>query len=263
MLRLIRLGLHFAFGFIMLALVYTRLPRHKQAALAGRWSHQLLSLLAVELQTYGHVPQTVPGNTLVVANHVSWLDIIALSVRTTPRFIAKREILAWPIIGWMVARAGTLFIDRTNRRDASRVNQIMASSLQQGDCLCVFPEGTTTNGFHMLPFKSSLFESALLASSQVQPVALRYLDADGNPTDAPSYSGNTTLWQSLGKLLRHKKIVVELHYLPILQSNSPALVSRFALSAAAQSDIAQSLKQWPGTPDRALQTPACHQAEVR
>ncbi|MBV8647822.1 lysophospholipid acyltransferase family protein [Paludibacterium sp.] len=260
--RLARMGWRFLIGFSILAFRYTRLSPAQQTAVTTRWCRQLLATLALEVRVSGQLPATQPGNTLLVSNHVSWLDIIALAAYTPPRFVAKREIRGWPVIGWMVARGGTLFIDRTNRRDASRVNQVMAESLRRGDCLCVFPEGTTTTGHHLLPFKSSLFESALLAGSMVQPVTLRYLDERGEVTTAPSYAGDTTFWQSLASLLKLRKVVVEVHYGQPLTAGQEPLMTRFELSEAARHDIAGHLKQWLDTPDTQARTAGDPQVEA-
>ncbi|WP_208108331.1 lysophospholipid acyltransferase family protein [Paludibacterium purpuratum] len=262
LLRLFCMCWRFLIGFTILTFRYPRLSREQQIAAISRWCKQFLSSLALEARVTGQLPEVFPGNTLLVSNHVSWLDIIALAAFTPPRFVAKKEIRSWPVVGWMIARGGTLFIDRGNRRDAGRVNQIMAESLKQGDCLCVFPEGTTTTGHHLLPFKSSLFESAILANSTVLPITLRYLDEHGNLTAAPSYAGETTFWQSLTRLLKLRKIIVEIHYGQPLVSGREPLLTRFELSEAARHDIAVNLKQSPDTPDTQAKTTADPQVEA-
>jgi 1-acyl-sn-glycerol-3-phosphate acyltransferase len=262
-LRLIRLGLHFLRGFLVLTFRYPRLSRDMKSEVARNWSRKFLTALALELRVSGHVPNGQAENTLLVSNHVSWLDIIALASCTPPRFVAKQEIRSWPLIGWMVNRGGTLFIDRSNRRDASRVNQVMANALTEGDCLCVFPEGTTTNGHVLLPFKSSLFESAVLAHSTVLPVALRYVDELGQLTSAPAYAGNTTFWQSLGRLLRLRRIIVEVHFGAPLTAGHEPLLTRFELAEAARHDIATQLSLSPDRPDTAMQTASDPQAAAQ
>lgn len=263
LLRLSCMAWRFLTGFSLLTFRYKSLSREQQILITRRWCRQFLRSLGLELKVSGQVPQDFPGNTLLVSNHVSWLDIIALAAYTPPRFVAKMEIRHWPIIGWMVARGGTLFIDRTNRRDAGRVNQIMAASLRQGDCLCVFPEGTTTTGHHILPFKSSLFESAILAGSTVQPVSIRYLDEHGELTSAPTYAGETTFWQSLCRMLKLHRITIELHYGQPLVSGREPLLTRFELAEAARHDIAANLRKSPDTPDTQAKTAADPQVEVR
>ena len=116
---------------------------------------------------------------LVVANHVSWLDIFALHAVGPVRFIAKAEIERWPVLGGLVRGVGTLFIERARRHDTHRVNQEIARALAAGDIVAVFPEGTTTDGTALLPFKGSLLQPIIDAQGHVQPVAIRYRDADG------------------------------------------------------------------------------------
>ena len=153
---------------------YPRLSQPARAVITQRWSRQLLHILAIKVKVIGTPPGVYPAHTLVVANHVSWLDIFALNSVTVSRFVAKKELRDWPVAGYLVKNAGTLFIDRANRRDASRVNQQLAQALQDGGCMAVFPEATTSDGRAMLPFKASLFEAARLAGATVQPVAIRF-----------------------------------------------------------------------------------------
>jgi 1-acyl-sn-glycerol-3-phosphate acyltransferase len=252
-----RMGVHFLAGLITLVCRYRRLSREAQAEIARRWAIGFLKTLNIELRVSGTIPLTFQHNTLLVCNHISWLDIIALTACTPPRFIAKQEIRHWPLIGWMCQLGGTLFIDRSNRRDASRVNRQMAEALNSGDCLAVFPEGTTTSGNQLLPFKSSLFESAVLAHSRVQPVSIRYLDPQGLATDAPSYAGETTVMQSLCRLLQLKRIVVEVCYGAPLEAGNNLLQTRYQLAEAARAAVASGLRISADTPHTAEKTAAC------
>ena len=258
--RLVRMSSHIARGFFILAVRYPHLANAERAVITRAWARKMLSIFGVEVRISGDNPGFYPPNTLLVANHVSWLDIIALSSGTVSRFVAKKEIGDWPIVGTMAKNGGTLFIDRSNRRDASRINGQLADALTQGGCMSVFPEGTTSDGFGLLPFKASLFESALLAKSRVQPVAIRYLDAHGRQTDAISYVGDHTFGQILKRLLCMKKLVVELHYGSMLQAGTGELATRFQLSAAARREILAGLKLSDDTQDTAEQTLACPQA---
>ncbi|MGL6072117.1 lysophospholipid acyltransferase family protein [Craterilacuibacter sp.] len=255
--RLVRMSTHIAHGFYILAIRYPHLANAERAVITRAWARKMLSIFGVEVKISGNNPGFYPPNTLLVANHVSWLDIIALSSGTVSRFVAKKEIGDWPIVGTMAKNGGTLFIDRSNRRDASRINGQLAEALTQGGCMSVFPEGTTSDGFGLLPFKASLFESALLAKSRVQPVAIRYLDANGKQTAAISYVGDHTFGQILKRLLAMKKLVVELHYGQILQAGAEPLATRFQLSAAARREILSGLNLSDDTQDTAAQTPAC------
>lgn len=257
------MGLHFFTGFLILSTRYPRMSREARAEATRLWSLKLLRVLAIELRVAGSTPETFQHNTLLVSNHISWLDIIALAACTPTRFIAKKEIRHWPIIGWMAHIGGTLFIDRSNRRDASRVNGHMAEALKNGDCLAVFPEGTTSTGAALLPFKSSLFESAILAQSTVQPVTIRYLDQHGQHTAAPSYAGETTFWESLSRMLHLKNMTVELHYGAKLSAGSEPLITRFELAEAARHEIVAGLKQLPDRQDTVAQTAVCPPVEAQ
>jgi len=257
------MGLHFFMGFVILATRYPHLSHEARANATRLWSQKFLKMLSIELHVHGNIPDTFQHNTLLVSNHISWLDIIALTACTPTRFIAKKEIRSWLFVGKMAEIGGTLFIDRTNRRDASRVNRHMAEALQDGDCLAVFPEGTTSTGVTLLPFKSSLFESAILAKSVVQPVTIRYQDRQGKHTAAPSYAGETTFWESLSRLLRQKSMVVELYYGEKLAAGSEPFLTRFELAEAARHEIAAGFKQSPDKLDTAVQTIACPPIEAQ
>ncbi len=150
---------------------------------------------------------------MFVANHISWSDIHALNGLIPLRFIAKSEIKNWPIFGYLVSKANTLFIDRNKRQDAKRTIDIAQKSLQAGDNLCFFPEGTTTDGTEIRPFKSSLIQAGILAAATVWPVAIRYPNADGSINTQVAYAGETTLAESMQQILLQKQPIVELHFL--------------------------------------------------
>jgi len=262
--RLLRLVCHIALGFFIVATRYPRLAQAERAVVTRRWSLQLLKLLGMSVRIEGVNPGFYPPNTLLVANHVSWLDIFALSSCTVSRFVAKREIRSWPLIGWVVNAGGTLFIDRSNRRDASRVNQLLAEALGSGSCMAVFPEATTSDGRGILPFKASLFEAALPSRSTVQPIALRYQRPDGTLSTAPAYAGDTTFWESLKLILAEPALEVVLSYGQPLKAGEGELLTRFALSESAYREIAKGLKlSLPDMPDKAGKTPVCPQDAVQ
>ena len=162
---------------------------------------------------------------MFVANHVSWADIHALNSLISLRFIAKLEIKKWPIFGYLVKKSGTIFIDRTTRKDAARIVSIATEALKIGDNIGFFPEGATTDGTHLLPFKSSILQAAISANAMIWPVAIRYLNMDGSTNKAMAYAGEMTLGESMISVLKQKNPVVELHFLsPItaLESNRQA-----------------------------------------
>ncbi|UTH76532.1 1-acyl-sn-glycerol-3-phosphate acyltransferase [Chromobacterium sp. IIBBL 290-4] len=239
--RIFRLLSHLAVGIFIIATRYSRLAQAERAVVTRRWAQQAMRILGVEIKLGGVNPGFYPPNTLLVANHVSWLDIIVLNSCTVSRFVAKREIRGWPVIGWLAHVAGTLFIDRSSRRDASRVNQILADALKSGGCMAVFPEGTTSDGQGLLPFKASLFEAALLADGTVQPVSLRYQLPDGTLLLEAAYIGEISLLQSLRKVLAVPQMEVVLCYGRPLKAGAEGLENRFLLSEAARGEVARGL----------------------
>ncbi|SCK09647.1 1-acyl-sn-glycerol-3-phosphate acyltransferase [Vogesella sp. LIG4] len=238
LLRIARLAAHVFRGVITIATLYPRLSQPEKAVITQRWSQQLLHILAIKVKVTGQAPGVYPPHTLVVANHVSWLDIFALNSVTVSRFVAKKELRDWPLAGFLIKSAGTLFIDRSKRRDTSQVNKQLAAALHNGDCMAVFPEATTSDGTGLLPFKSSLFEAARLAGATVQPVAIRYVSPGGHYCASAAYAGDTSFGQSLWAVLSTRAMVVELSFTAAMPA---ADASRFALSESSRSAIAAAL----------------------
>jgi 1-acyl-sn-glycerol-3-phosphate acyltransferase len=207
MWRIPRMIVHVARGLSTIAFVFPRLDAHAQRARIRSWSRRLLHLLSIDIRmtgTLGH------PNVIVVANHVSWLDIFALHAAGPVRFIAKAEIARWPVLGSLVAGVGTLFIERGRRNDTHRVNQHVAKALAAGDIVAVFPEATTTDGSTLLPFKGSLLQPIVDAAGAVQPVAIRYRTHDGERSTAPAYTDDITFVGSFWRVCGEEGLVVDL-----------------------------------------------------
>lgn len=156
---------------------------------------------------------------MFIANHVSWADIHALNSKIALRFVAKSDIKDWPIFGYLVTKANTLFIDRSKRQEAGRIVDTVAQSLIAGDNLCYFPEGTTTDGRQIVPFKSSVLQAAINANASVWPVAIRYVNPDGSINTEMAYAGETTMIESMKLVIAQKNALVELHFLPPMQAD--------------------------------------------
>ncbi len=185
-------------GFWIIRLQFSRLPVPQRQQQVQRWAGQMLHALGIELRREG-LPMA-SGPVLLVANHISWLDILVLHAAGYCRFISKADVRRWPLIGYMAHEAGTLFIERQSRRDAHRMVHFMAERLQAGDVLAVFPEGTTGDGLVLRPFHANLIEAAILADVPVQPVALRFVDGvSGQISMAPRFVDDDTL---VGSVLR-------------------------------------------------------------
>ena len=153
------------------------------------WSARLCYILGVRIFLHGSPPAYDLRPLMIVANHVSWLDIFAINAVVPVRFVAKAEVRRWPLVGWLSARAGTIFINRARRQDTLRINGLIVDALRAGELFAVFPEGTTSDGSRLLKFHSSLLEPALQAGAAVQPVALRYEREDGSLCTEAAYDG--------------------------------------------------------------------------
>jgi 1-acyl-sn-glycerol-3-phosphate acyltransferase len=207
------------------------------------WCKHLLSAFNIRVIASGHVPpsNTPPTNTMVVANHISWADIHALNSVVPLRFIAKSEIKTWPIFGYLAIKANALFIDRTKRHDAARIVNATAQSLEDGDNLCLFPEGTTTDGTEIKLFKSSLIQAAIHSNAIILPVAIRYPRPDGSTNTEVAYAGETTLSESMQQVLSQKHPVVELHFLAPIYTKDLAEKDRRTLTRHIQDLISTKL----------------------
>ncbi|MDO9282104.1 MAG: lysophospholipid acyltransferase family protein [Methylotenera sp.] len=213
--RISRIITHTLSGLLIASVLFPFTSQAFKARLIKWWCRKLLVAFNLRVVSFGHIPGNVTSlsNTMFVANHISWSDIHALNGLIPLRFIAKSEIKNWPIFGYLVSKANTLFIDRNKRQDAKRTIDIAQKSLQAGDNLCFFPEGTTTDGTEIRPFKSSLIQAGILAGATVWPVAIRYPNADGSINTQVAYAGETTLAESMQQILLQKQPIVELHFL--------------------------------------------------
>ena len=203
--------LHILTGFVTVLLVFPRLSPEQRQMRVQAWSRGMLRRIAVELIVKGK--PDMHGPLMLVANHISWLDITSLHAARFCRFVSKADIAQWPFIGKLASGIGTLFLERTSRRDAMRVVHHMADSLRAGDVLGVFPEGTTSDGTSLLPFHANLVEAAIVASVPVQPVAIQFIDsATGQPSFAPCYINDDTLAGSVWRTLTTPNIAVVINF---------------------------------------------------
>ena len=202
--------------------------------IASWWLNWILHILGIAITTSG----TRPGPpALVVANHISWLDIIILGRLLPTCFLSKAEVRQWPLIGWLAKRAGTLFI-RRGRGEANQVNQSIVTHLQHGGMLTLFPEGTTTDGHSLRPFFPRLFAAAIDTGVPVAPVAIRYL-AEGRLDLLAPYTGKQTLMENLLGLLGRRGSEVHVHFCPLIPSQG---MERKALAEKARTAILQALE---------------------
>lgn len=143
---------------------------------------------------------------MIVSNHLSYLDIIAYSALTPCVFVAKREVASWPVLGLFARMAGTIFVDRTRRMTVADTNSHIADALRAGVVVMLFPEGTSSGGFSVLPFRSSLLEAAALAQAPLAPAAIQYDVDDGSVPEDVCYWRDMTLLPHLLKLFSKRSI---------------------------------------------------------
>ena len=233
-IRSARLFLHIVTGLAKIALLIPRLSQTERNAHIDEWSSKLVAILGLRIRIFGKTDNTTSPE-LIVSNHISWLDIFALNAEKSIRFVAKSEISTWPIIGQLCKGTGTLFIKRSDKNDTAKINQQIMSLLQEGENVAFFPEGTSSDGSSILPFRSSLLQSAIDCESPIQPIYLRYVTKTGNPTPVAAYCDSISFGVSLRRLLSSKDITIELHFLPKIMTNSAD--NRRKLCREIESDI--------------------------
>lgn len=209
--RGMRLLAHVGKGAWIVAFRFPQLHHLQQHALVQAWAATMLVRVGVQLEVKGLPP--AKGPVLIVSNHISWLDIPLLHAARHCRFISKSDVKGWPIIGTLATAAGTLYIQRSSRRDALRMVSAMEEAFKRGEILAVFPEGTTGDGRSLLSFHSNLLEAAVQCNAPVQPVGLRFIDGKtGETSYAATYVGNETLIGSIWRVLSADQLQAVVHY---------------------------------------------------
>ena len=186
-----------------------------------RWlracSRAALRAAGVELRVTG---EALAGGGLVVANHLSWIDVLALDAVRPVRMLAKREVRDWPLIGGLAARTGALFVDRSGLHALPATVAATAAALREGGTVGVFPEGTTWCGEAAGTFRRAAFQAALDAGAPVRPVAIAFRLPDGAPATAAAFVGDQTLVDSLLRVVRLPGLVCEVTVLPAVTGAS-------------------------------------------
>ena len=179
----------------------------------------------------------IPG-ALIVANHISWVDIFVINAALPSAFVSKEEVRHWPLIGWLAVNCDTVFLRRGSRGHAKIINGQIADILGKGNDVAVFPEGTTTDGTHLLHFHGALIQPALAVGRPVLPVALSYWGGDGSRSLDPAYVGDVTLAQCTLAIIGGKGLIARLTTSPALglageDRRQVATLARDAISAGA------------------------------
>lgn len=198
--RLLRAVAHAFGGWRTIRFAFPKLTQAQREDRVQAWALQMLAIMDVRLVVQGTPP--AQGPVLLVANHLSWLDILSIHAARHVRFVSKSGVRHWPLIGTLSDGAGSLYIERERRRDALRVVHHMTEALRKGELIAVFPEGTTSDGRGLLPFHANLLQAAISSGAPVLPAAIRYADAaTGESSQAPRYIDDdnlaTSLWNTL------------------------------------------------------------------
>lgn len=165
------------------------------------WAKSLLMILGIRVEKSFHHRQLYPRHHLIVSNHQSYLDVIVIASLFPTVFVAKKEVKQWPLLGWLASLGGTVFIDRQAFRGGMRSSQEVSAVLTRGENVCLFPEGTSSDGTTVLPFKPSLLKAAIDARASVLPLSINYLLVNGKPI---SYQVRETVcWYGAMDFLPH------------------------------------------------------------
>ncbi|TAG26419.1 MAG: 1-acyl-sn-glycerol-3-phosphate acyltransferase [Burkholderiales bacterium] len=236
LLKLTRCCLHLLHGMWTILTKFSKATHEQRSQHVADWSKRFLELLGVAVRIQGQPLQK--GPLMAVINHVSWLDILVMLAAQPVCFVSKSEVRHWPVIGWLATNVGTLYIERASRRDALRVVHQVAENLKAGQLIGIFPEGTTSDGKSLLPFHANLLQAAIASSSPVQPVALRFLEANGELSMSPVYIDDDTLLSSVWRMLRADPVTASLDFLPSMPTDG---LDRRALAAQLQTLIYERL----------------------
>ena len=233
--------LHVMRGVLTLSFFFPFIGDQKKQDHIQRWSKKLLVIFNIEHKILGE--ELLPNSPyLLASNHISWLDIHVINAFRPVRFVAKSEVASWPVFGWMAKQLRTVFIRRDSSRHARQVVGQVAGVLKT-ESICIFPEGTSTVGDEVLPFKPNLFESALEAGVPTFPLAIQYFSTiTGKRSYSPAFIGDMGLIESMANIIQNRHLGVELRFLPFIEPLIDAQFDRKLLALYAQEAIAKSLQ---------------------
>ena len=193
------------------------IPDHTARA---RWLQQVcrraLRVFPIEPRVVG----PVPPSGLLVCNHLGYLDILVVAATTPCVFVSKCEVRRWPVFGWFASLAGTLFLRRDKRSDVVRVTREMGRVLDAGVLLVLFPEGTTSDGREVLPFKSSLLEAATERPHGLSAGFIEYTLSDGDVAEEVCYWKDMTLLPHLVNLFGKRGIEARLCFTELQRASA-------------------------------------------
>jgi 1-acyl-sn-glycerol-3-phosphate acyltransferase len=187
-----------------------RLEQQTRIGVLHRWSRRTLPRMGIRVEVTGS--PAVAG--LIASNHLSYLDILVYSAIAPCAFVAKREVRAWPAVGWIATLAGTIYVDRSRRSETHAIQPEIQAALAGGLRLFLFPEGTSSDGSHVLPFHSSLFQPAIDLQVPVSAASIEYSIPDGIAGTEACYFGTMKLFPHLVNLLGKHSVTARVNFSP-------------------------------------------------
>jgi lyso-ornithine lipid O-acyltransferase len=232
----------FSYGLVIAGVVFPVLnlfcrannAKNKRGALKTHWLKIFSAIVNLSITKEGELPEQ---GAFLVSNHISWLDIIVIGQYLPAYFVAKSDILSWPVIGYLSRQGGTIFIRRGDKKQIKATTEKMVWVLKQNSNIIAFPEGTTTKGGEVLGFHASLFQPALLTRSAIQPVALQY---QGIAKEHAPFIGDDDFIPHLIKMLSLDKIEVHVSFLPVIKSSGK---DRLSIGMEARELISQEISR--------------------
>ena len=236
-MKTLKILLHILF-VIPLCLLILISTKRQQEKMIQFWCKRLLSIFEIKLEVQGLDSYlSNQKQYLMVANHISWIDIIVIQSIKPSIFVAKSDVASWPLFGWVAQMTGTIFIKREKVSDIKKALKKMKRRLIKRS-VCIFPEGTSTNGRYLLPFKSNLFQSSIDTNKSILPLCLRYKQK-GIYSDKPAFVDDMSLVDSIMKIKNESDISVEVD---VLQSIRPR-GNRKELAVYVQEILHKNLSQ--------------------
>lgn len=232
---------HVLVGVATLLIRFPMAHQRLKNRLIQEWSKKLLRLFCI--RSYVMNDLILPSTPFLLAsNHISWMDIHVINAFRPMRFVAKSDVEKWPIFGWMARQLGTIFINRHSKRHGRQVAGEVGEALK-AEVVCIFPEGTSTVGNAVLPFRSNLFESAVIAQVPVYSLAISYrCPKSGMRSEAPAFVGDMGLLESMANLFRNPGLEARLTFLPPSGATPAVSRDRKWLALHSQEAISECLK---------------------
>ena len=235
MIKTILLIIHVVSAVLQL-MFFIFLDQQQRMYLVQCWARRLLTILKIQVIVHGDL-QMLHSQTgyLMVANHISWLDIHVINSLKPMIFVAKSDVAQWPIFGWIAQKIGTIFIRRDKLSDLKRVIQLIQSKIHQRQAICIFPEGTSSDGRQVLEFRSNLFEVVSHTPHQIIPLAIQYQE-DGMYSDRAAFIGDMGLIDSIRRVMQSNSLVADVYLAPPIDADKSrqelAILSREAVLAS-------------------------------